>query len=1121
MTSERKKRRWWKWTLGAGLGVLVLIVGGGLVVLDRYASDIVVQALIDADLPQPRLRVESVGLSESRLLEIKLGADDALVAESLSLEYDLFDLLDLDLSDLTVRLVRPTLKMTVADDGTISFGSLDALLAGPSTGADDPLPFHRVVLDEAILQIDTPQGPIVARVDGSIENSRDEGLSANLTILAADDLLAFDGDIFLTVGSAGAIAGEATVRNASGVTPWGTAHGGQGSIALRWDGAGLPHGDVDLAFRRLEVPNDLLPEQLPPDGIQLDDVEIRASFDGGAMSAAVSAADNESGNAVDLEIRIPDVVAGGEATIAADLSTSGSQVLWLWQDAWTGDGSLIVAVEIATMLPPLAELLLADPAAPFTLPDGQIDVRWILSDATFPGFAQQVSAIGEVEIAVTQGVATLTAGAPVEIRIGALDPELHASAAEADPAWAPILARDLAGRLDVALEGRGSRPLSITLARRDDGWSIRGDATALVATTGGPLVAAELSGNATVAETLRIVIDDLSLFASDIETPAGSIGVLEAAGRIAYRDGVPDFDMAGAVSELSLYDPALSFPRLAIELAMAPSALAPDSGVLEGPITVSFADSDGAIDEVAMTGLSGELTGRLIWDHGVGRLIFTEDAAFRVESMDIDGSVLIPEPALVRVTASEHPVLELDFNDPAGWSLRHSINVGPLDLRGSIRLGDERVQTAIRTRDLTMEGGYIEGRYVMQIEVAGVSGSAPREGWSIEGANVVIDYDDNDPQNLLVLQATAGDLRTSETHGALSRIGMRGRMDYGLDDIIRVTARVFDERNILIADVNLRHTIDTNAGSADLAVQDLIFSPLVLQPGDISPLLTGFENVTGTVDVRGSVRWTGSTITPDLALHISDVSGEYDDVQFTHINTVVELSNLSPLETDSGQLLSIATVDMGVPISDARVLFALRGGDTLAVEQATFAFAGGVVSARHQAVSFTAEEQVIDLVVTGVDLGTLLGLADLETLEAKGTLDGVIPIVVVNGDLVIPEAWLSAREPGYIRYDAAADLGAIEGTNQGVDLMIELLENFLFDELDLRLMRPVAGDLQIGFRILGRNPDVYGGVPIDLSLNVDGQLEDVIQNSLDIYRVPETIQDLIMEYGFDAATPSN
>lgn len=1121
MVAERKKRRWWIWTLGGIAGSLLLICVVGYLLLDRYAGDIVTQTLADANLPDPRLTVESIGLSESRLNQIRLGEDDALVADALQLEYDIFDLIDLEPSDLTLRLERPTLKVAIDENGAVSLGSLDDLLFGDAAepSGDGSLPFSEIVLEDATVLLETPAGPIQAGLNGTIRNAGDGTLQTELTLVTDNDLVLFDGDISLTLGANGVIDGTATVREFDAETPWGGAQDGSGTVTLYWTGDGIPVGRVAMTFGALDVPGSLLPAELTGGsaGLQLADVTLSGGFDGGKIDLDIDASDAGGDNGFGLNLLVPDVFAGGPATLSADLSTSGAHVLWPWQGRWVGEGALTASVEARLEMPPLADLL-ADDDRLFAVPNGQAAVQWILSDASVPGVAHQISAVGDVTIDMVDGIASLSAADPVEVRIGALDSEMVASLGAADPAWGPILARDFAGQIDLAFEGRASRPLSVTATLRDDGWSVRGDLTALAATGAGPLLAAEISGSGLIGAESSFVVEDMSLYAADIETPAGGFGVMELAGRVSYRDGRPDFDLAGAFSELVIDDPAFYFPRLAIEIAMGPDPDSTVPGALVGPIRMNFAEADADIEDVVIAGLSGDLVGRLAWQPDIYNLFFTEDAVFRIASMDIENDVLIPESSVVRITASEDPVLELELGGEAGWTLRHNLNIGPLDVRGSIRMGDERVQTALMTRSAVMSGGFIDGRYLMQIDVNGTSGRAPGRGWAIAGGDLVLTYDDNDPNNVIVMQARVASMGTNTTDGLLPVMGMRGRMDYGLDDIIRVTARTFDERNILIADVVARHDLNTNRGSADIEVQDLIFSPTVLQPSDISPLLRAFENVTGTVDIAGGIRWTNADIVPELALLVSDVTGDYDGIEFARMYTVIELASLSPIATKPDQLLSIASVDIGMPITNAEVRFHIDDGDKLVIDHATLDLAEGKVTADSQVISFSADEQSVDLVVTGVDLDALFAFGDLETLEAQGTLDGQIPIKIVAGDVVIPEAWLSAREPGYIRYDVEPDLGAVGDSNAGVGLMVDLLKNFLYDELDLRLMRPVAGDMQVGFRILGRNPDVYGGIPIDLSLNVDGELEDVIRNSLELYRVPDTIQDLILEYGFDAAS---
>ncbi|MEZ5670831.1 MAG: hypothetical protein R3F55_26030, partial [Alphaproteobacteria bacterium] len=530
MTAGRKKRRWWLWILGGIGGLLLVLVGGAVFVLDRYAGDIVRQALTDAALPNPRLDIEHIGLSSSRMVDIRIGDADELVADAVELEYDLFDLIGLSPEDLTIRLTRPTIHLSVDENGAVSLGSLDALLGGAGAPGDETgpattpsggaaaAPFDRLVLDDATVVLDTPDGSLTAHASGTIDSESDGGFAIDLALKADNETAVLDADVTATVGPTGAIDGQATLRALTARTPWGDAEDGTGTVAVAWPGEGLPTGTADLAFASLRIPGALLPPALSTaDGdMTLHDVAVAASFDGTALAARVAAADTTGENALSVEIDTPDLFAGGSATVAVDLASAGDTLLWPLRTDWTGGGSLTASATGTVTVPPIAALA-ADPAAAMAEAEGKLTLQWLLGEATVPGLGQDIASVGDVTVTLAEGRATLASDDPVELRIGALDPAALAGLAESDPQWEPILARDFAGRIDLAVEGRPTRSLTLTLAGTADGWTAEGDMTVLAATESGPLVAAEFTGTVHSGEDVTVELTELSLYASDID----------------------------------------------------------------------------------------------------------------------------------------------------------------------------------------------------------------------------------------------------------------------------------------------------------------------------------------------------------------------------------------------------------------------------------------------------------------------------------------------------------------------------------------------------------------------------------------------------------------------------
>jgi hypothetical protein len=134
-------------------------------------------------------------------------------------------------------------------------------------------------------------------------------------------------------------------------------------------------------------------------------------------------------------------------------------------------------------------------------------------------------------------------------------------------------------------------------------------------------------------------------------------------------------------------------------------------------------------------------------------------------------------------------------------------------------------------------------------------------------------------------------------------------------------------------------------------------------------------------------------------------------------------------------------------------------------------------------------------------------------LTATGTLAGRIPITLDKGEAVIENGVLAASGPGVLRYKPAQVPAALQGGGQGVELMLQALTDFHYDALSLTLDRAADGETKIGLHIKGNNPAVYSGYPLAFNLNLSGKLDRIVRDSLKGYRVPDTIQRKMLEFG--------
>jgi hypothetical protein len=228
---------------------------------------------------------------------------------------------------------------------------------------------------------------------------------------------------------------------------------------------------------------------------------------------------------------------------------------------------------------------------------------------------------------------------------------------------------------------------------------------------------------------------------------------------------------------------------------------------------------------------------------------------------------------------------------------------------------------------------------------------------------------------------------------------------------------------------------------------------------------------------------------------------------------VVKIDSLVPFTTKRGQQLAAGLVDVGLPLSDLVAEFRIERGFQLVIESARLALADGEVSLPTVAFDLADPQAELVLTVTNVDLGKLLQLAQVEGLDGTGTLAGRIPVSIARHSITIHQAALAADGPGMLRYVPTQSATALLGSSESVDMALQALSNFQYKELTLTLDREPGGDTVALLHVKGQNPDFYGGYPVELNLNVSGKLDQILDRSLEGYRIPETIRERLGDFG--------
>ena len=150
--------------------------------------------------------------------------------------------------------------------------------------------------------------------------------------------------------------------------------------------------------------------------------------------------------------------------------------------------------------------------------------------------------------------------------------------------------------------------------------------------------------------------------------------------------------------------------------------------------------------------------------------------------------------------------------------------------------------------------------------------------------------------------------------------------------------------------------------------------------------------------------------------------------------------------------------------------------------------------------------------VTGVELQQLLSIGGIEA-SASGTLAGHVPIKLDGETAEIHGGRLEAPGPGIIRYQPKTLPAALQGQDQGSKLLVTALQNLHYKSLWLGLDRAANGETVVGLHVTGANPELYGGYPVELNINLTGQLDQVVRQTLATYNVPDQIRQRMQDFG--------
>lgn len=105
---------------------------------------------------------------------------------------------------------------------------------------------------------------------------------------------------------------------------------------------------------------------------------------------------------------------------------------------------------------------------------------------------------------------------------------------------------------------------------------------------------------------------------------------------------------------------------------------------------------------------------------------------------------------------------------------------------------------------------------------------------------------------------------------------------------------------------------------------------------------------------------------------------------------------------------------------------------------------------------------------------------------------------------------LDTKGGGVVRYVPGAESALQKGSSFQTDLLLQAMENFHYETLYMTINSKTPEELEVALHVKGRNPELYSGQTIELNVNLTGNLLNAVQSGMDIYTLPERLQEQLV-----------
>ena len=319
------------------------------------------------------------------------------------------------------------------------------------------------------------------------------------------------------------------------------------------------------------------------------------------------------------------------------------------------------------------------------------------------------------------------------------------------------------------------------------------------------------------------------------------------------------------------------------------------------------------------------------------------------------------------------------------------------------------------------------------------------------------------------------------------------------DEVLTLIAEL-DLKQQLRMGIALQHYFFRDYGDAEIQLAPYTFSSLTPLSAVIDQSIFNVDFVAGEVQGLANVSWSKQAdqsweFGGPVVLQIENLSGIVNEFFFVGLTTDLFAEATTPLGLRTNQLHSanLSNIDIGLPLENLTWQYSFDSEQQqFLLQDLDLEVLGGNVAIPQLDFDGGRAENKLDVVISNLNLDTIVNLAEYPGLQVDGLISGYIPLLIRDSVVTIDQGLVGALNPGgSIRYTPES---TVPNSNPSIQLVNDALSNYQYQTMNTEIFYDDAGDLRMEVQLQGRNPDLNDGQAINLNVNITDNIPTLLRS---------------------------